>query len=255
MCYNRYSRPDAGGCAWFIGGATRMEIRMLQGVEGARKAAGSAVVIDVFRAFSLENYLFAAGVSRILPVGREETARELKRRMPEALLVGERLGVKLPGFDYGNSPWQIREAALPGRTVIHTTSAGTQGIAAAAAAGADEILPSAMVNARAVAEYLLKKRPAVVSICCMGLNGREEAPEDTICGNWIRDWLVGRTPDIERDLARLREDPTVARFFDPDKQWVFPEGDYHMSTDADRFDQVLSAVRLDEDIFETKVIF
>ena len=231
-----------------------MEIRMLQGVAGAREAAGTAVVIDVFRAFSLENYLFAAGVSRILAVGKEETARELKRQMPDALLVGERLGVKLPGFDYGNSPWQIREANLPGKTVIHTTSAGTQGIAAAAQAGAREILPAAMVNARAVAEYIRRRDPAVVSVCCMGLNGREEAPEDTICGNWIRAWLTGGQPDMAGDLARLRKDPTVQRFFDPGQQWVFPEGDYHMSTDACRFDQVLSAKRLADDIFETFMI-
>ncbi len=67
-----------------------MRIRILQGVEEAKKAVGTAVVIDVFRAFSLECYLFASGAERILPVGAVETAKQLKEAHPEYTLIGER---------------------------------------------------------------------------------------------------------------------------------------------------------------------
>ena len=45
-----------------------MKIRVLKTIEGAKEAEGLTVMIDVFRAFSLECYLFAAGARRIYPV-------------------------------------------------------------------------------------------------------------------------------------------------------------------------------------------
>ena len=53
---------------------TGMDIKILHLLEGADQAEGLAVVIDVFRAFSLECYLFSRGVQKIYAVGREETA-------------------------------------------------------------------------------------------------------------------------------------------------------------------------------------
>ena len=49
-----------------------MKIQILQMIEGARKARGLTVVIDVFRAFSLECYLMAKHPSRLCPVGAIE---------------------------------------------------------------------------------------------------------------------------------------------------------------------------------------
>ena len=46
-----------------------MDVQILHMIEGAKKAEGLTVVIDVFRAFSLECYLMARGAGRILPVG------------------------------------------------------------------------------------------------------------------------------------------------------------------------------------------
>ena len=51
-----------------------MNIEIYHLLEGADQAQGLAVVIDVFRAFSLECYLFSRGVQKIYAVGREETA-------------------------------------------------------------------------------------------------------------------------------------------------------------------------------------
>lgn len=51
-----------------------MNIRILELLEGARQARGLAVIIDVFRAFSLEACLFARGARVIYAVGEEQTA-------------------------------------------------------------------------------------------------------------------------------------------------------------------------------------
>ena len=72
-----------------------MNIEIFHLLEGADQAGGLAVVIDVFRAFSLECYLFSRGVQKIYAVGREETAWELKRKHPEYLMAGERGGMRI----------------------------------------------------------------------------------------------------------------------------------------------------------------
>ena len=123
-------------------------------IEGAKQATGVAVIIDVFRAFSVEAYLMNSNVKKIIPVGDMQIAYDYKKNNPGVILVGERHGKILPGFDFGNSPSQLEGADLTGKTVIHTTSAGTQGIANAK--NADVILTGSLVNAKAVAKYILK---------------------------------------------------------------------------------------------------
>ena len=54
-----------------------MEVTIHQLLEGAREARGVTVVIDVFRAYSVESYAFAGGMERIYPVGNLEEAYEL----------------------------------------------------------------------------------------------------------------------------------------------------------------------------------
>ena len=59
-------------------------------LEGAKQAKGFTVIIDVFRAFSLECYLYSMGAKSVRPVGSLEEAYSLKRQHPEYLLAGER---------------------------------------------------------------------------------------------------------------------------------------------------------------------
>ena len=229
-----------------------MKIQILQMIEGARKARGLTVVIDVFRAFSLECYLMAKHPARLLPVGAEQTARNLKAKYPEAVLIGEHHGVILSGFEYGNSPSQTKEADLEGKMLIHTTSAGTQGIVNAS--GATEILTGSLVNAAAIARYIKASGAEEVSLVAMGWEGKEEAPEDTLCARYIKSLLEGTTVDMKQELEALRNTPSGAKFFKPETQEVFPEGDYWMSTDVDRFDFVLKVRKLENDTFEVKRI-
>ena len=56
------------------------EIKIFECIEGAKHAKGFTVIIDVFRAFSLEPYLFSRGTECIYAVGKEETARDLKKK-------------------------------------------------------------------------------------------------------------------------------------------------------------------------------
>ena len=220
-----------------------MDIRILHLTEGARQAEGLAVIIDVFRAFSLECCLADMGAREIRPVGAIEEALAWRERDPECVLIGERHGRKLEGFDFGNSPSTVSPEAIRGRRIIHTTSAGTQGVTGAA--GAEEILTGSFLNAAAIAEYIRKRTPEKVSLVCMGREGLEEAEEDELCAVYLRSLLEGRPMgDIDERLKGLRQGGG-RHFFDPENQEVYPEKDFWMCIDRDRFDFVLS-VQKDE---------
>lgn len=218
-----------------------MNIEILQLIDGAKKARGLTVVIDVFRAFTVEAYAMAAGAESVLPVGSIDDAYAIKAAHPEYLLMGERGGKKCPGFDFGNSPSQLRSVDLKGKTLVHTTSAGTQGIANAV--HADEILTGSLVNADAIARYIRKKNPEQVSLVCMGLEGREPTEEDTLCAEYIRARLLGENPDISAEMDDLRN-TSGAKFFDPAQQEAFPQPDFDMCIQLNKFDFVLQVETL-----------
>ncbi|MBR5868309.1 MAG: 2-phosphosulfolactate phosphatase [Clostridia bacterium] len=217
-----------------------MNIRTLHMIEGAREARGIAVIIDVFRAFSTEAYLLARGAERVIPVGEESLARSLKEKDPGVILAGERRGKILPGFDLGNSPAQAEELDVAGKTVVHTTSAGTQGIANAI--HADEILGGSLVTARAIADYIKSSGATEVSLVAMGLDAVSETEEDTLCANYIQALLEGRKMDMEAEVEKLKV-TSGAKFFDPAQSDVFPEADFHMCVAVDKFDFVLRLVK------------
>lgn len=213
-----------------------MNVRILQLIEGAKKARGLTVIIDVFRAFSLEAYLFASGAEKIIPVGDESLARRLKAENPEFILAGERNGKILPGFDTGNAPSELWRLDIKGKTVVHTTSAGTQGIANAE--NADEILGASLVNASATAEYIKSSGAEEVSLVCMGWAAQYPTEEDTLCAEYIKSIIEGEPFDIRSGVESLKH-TSGAKFFDPNQNDVFPKEDFFMCTDVDKFDFVL----------------
>jgi 2-phosphosulfolactate phosphatase len=213
-----------------------MDIRILQFIEGAKEAVGLTVIIDVFRAFSLECYLYDKGVECIIPLGNIEDAYKLKEENKDRILIGERKGKKCEGFDYGNSPSQIKDVSLKGKTIIHTTSAGTQGIANAK--NSDEIITGSLVNAKAIVEYIKKKNPEIVSLVCMGNAGIREANEDILCANYIKSLLLYEDFDIESKVLLLKEDGGE-HFFNPNNQDVYPEEDFWMCIKVNIFPFVL----------------
>ena len=227
-----------------------MEISILQGIEGAKAAKGLTVIIDVFRAFSLEAYLFDMGAEKIIPIGNSDTAYALKKENPDFILAGERGGKIMPGFDTGNSPSQLAGLNVLGKTVVHTTSAGTQGIANAT--GADEILGASLLTAKATAEYIKKSGAEVVSLVCMGLAGVEETEEDTLCARYIKSVIEGDKIDFPSEIDILKN-TSGAKFFDKSQADVFPEKDFHMCTIVDKFDFVLKLVNKNESIYMIKV--
>lgn len=220
-----------------------MNIRILQLVEGAKEATGITVVIDVFRAMTVEATLLSMGAEKVIPMGDLEAAYRYKAEHPEVLLVGERHGKMLPGFDFGNSPSEIAKGDIAGKTVVHTTSAGTQGIANAK--NAEVILGGCLANARATAEYIQKSGHEDVSLVCMGLEALRPTEEDTLCAEYIRSILEGVPMDTETQIPMLKN-TSGAKFFDPAQQEAFPMPDFEACVHADVFPFAMR-VEKDED--------
>ena len=214
-----------------------MKIEVYNLIEGAKQARGLTVIIDVFRAFSLEPYLFDAGAKEIIPVGQLEEAYSLKKLNPDYVLIGERKGKKCEGFDFGNSPSNISREIIEGKTIVHTTSAGTQGIANAI--HADEIITGSLVNAKAIAKYIKEKNPEVVSLVCMGNLGIRSAAEDELCAAYIKSLLEDKPmEDIDERIKELQFHGGE-HFFNPDTQEIFPQEDFWLCIKRDIFDFVL----------------
>jgi 2-phosphosulfolactate phosphatase len=142
------------------------------------------VIIDVLRASSTIVHACENGVERIIPVAHVEDATKLLPTLDReaTLLGGEREGIKIDGFDLGNSPLEYTPEVVDGKTLVFTTSNGTAAIAQSAPA--DEIVVGCFLNLRAVVEHLLTTRPAEVAILCSGNLGQLSL-EDLVCGGHI----------------------------------------------------------------------
>ncbi len=218
-----------------------MRIRMLELLSGAAEATGTAVIIDVFRACSVACYAFAAGVERILPVDAVEEAFALRAAHPDYLIAGERGCIKVEGFDFGNSPSEIRRADLTGKTLIHATSAGTRGLFAAMDA-ADRVLTCSFANMAATAAAIRAAAPETVSIVAMGKAGVAHAPEDRLCAMYLANLLQDVPNAFETIPKFLRTASTAEIFFG--ETAIVPEEDFDLCLALDAFDFFLEAVRL-----------
>lgn len=213
-----------------------IKIKILHMVEGAKRATGLTVIIDVFRAFTVEAYLMNNGAEKIIPVGDMNVAYHYKKKNPDCILIGERHGKILPGFDYGNSPSQLADIDFTGKTIIHTTSAGTQGIVNAN--HATEILAGSLVNAKAIADYIRNSEEEDISLVCMGLEAKSQTEEDNLCAYYIKSLLENNPISIEKEIEKLKT-TSGAKFFDKEQQDVFPEKDFYLNTAKNQFPFVL----------------
>ena len=120
---------------------------------------------------------------------------------------------------------------------MHTTSAGTQGISNAI--NSDIILTGSLINAKAIADYITKNNYQDVSLVCMGFETKMPTSEDTLCARYIKDLLENNdTSYIYDEMAKLKTTSCI-NFFDPNTQDIFPETDFYLCTQLNKFNFVL----------------
>jgi 2-phosphosulfolactate phosphatase len=217
-----------------------MKVEILEFVDGAKRAQGVTVIIDVFRAFSVACYAADAGAARIIATADVSEAFLLKKKYKNSVLVGERDEKKIDGFDFGNSPTEIIKADLTGKTVIHTTTAGTQGLINAL--NADAVLTGSFVNAGAVIQYIKYVNPDHVSLVAMGYRATSSADEDLMCAEFIAKGLKNEKFEADTKIGDLQY-TSGKRFFDPANIDFSPPTDFFLCTMINKFSFVLKATR------------
>lgn len=211
-----------------------MEITIHSLLEGAERATGSVAVIDVFRAFTSAAVALANGTSSIVMVRSVEEALALRDAGIGQFCMGE-VGGKAPDrFDFGNSPFEISGVDFGGKTIIQRTSAGTQGIVAAATK-ADRLYAASLVTAEATARALVSGSPDQVCFVAMGENGLKRTDEDELCAIHLRNRLEGRPGDAAAIRRLILAGGEVTRFHYPARPYLHPE-DVEIALDVDRYD-------------------
>jgi 2-phosphosulfolactate phosphatase len=151
-------------------------------------------VIDILRATTMMCAALSNGAKAIIPVTSTEEALRLAATIgsSDVLLAGERKCVKIPGFHLGNSPLEVTERVVRGRTLIVTTSNGTKALLACH--GAAGVFAAAAANLGVAAE---RGREALDSnqnllIVCAGRNGAF-ALDDAYCAGRLAAAVLGGT--------------------------------------------------------------
>ena len=198
-----------------------MEIRVESLLEGAKRAEGTVVIVDVYRAFTTASVALSRGVEKIVFVADPDDALVLRNQGIVDLCVGEVGGIPPDGYDFGNSPFEMAQAAIQGKSMAQSTRAGTVGVSAAE--GADVIYGASLVNARATVEHILASAPKVVTVVAMGLAGKVRTDEDEQCALYLRNLLWGREPDRDSVKRLIRIGRENDKFMDPALPHFHPE--------------------------------
>lgn len=144
------------------------------------------IVLDVLRATSLINTLFAHGCSKIFVLNDIENAKKIKSQNG-GLLAGERNGNPIPGFDIGNSPSEVEKINIKHSEIILTTTNGTKAIEKAA--DAKIVYIGSFLNALECSNQAFKSAVNYncnIKVLCAGIQNRFSL-EDSLCaGLFVR---------------------------------------------------------------------
>ena len=159
-------------------------------------AAPTGIVIDVIRATSTICQALAGGYESVLCAAEVEDARALAA--PEVTLGGERLGVRIEGFDLGNSPREYLTARTP--ILAMSTTNGTRAIVAAAER-CERVLIASLLNLGAVTAAAIAHGDDV-AIVCAGVKGSFALDDSYVAGR-IASLLGGERSDAAEAAVRL----------------------------------------------------
>lgn len=224
-------RPDTGA----------LDVRYAT-LDDCDRVTGLVVVVDVIRAFTTAAHVLHRGAAEIWPVSGIDEAFALRDRHPGVLLMGEEGGIKVAGFDAGNSPSQLDGIDFAGRTVIQRTSAGTQGIVRSVRA--DRMLAAGFVCAAATVRAIRRLAGDRVTFVITGADHHRDGAEDLACADYVSALLRGEAPDPTPFLHRVPASTAGSHFTDVGRP-EFPAADLDLVTELDRFDFALQVTRTD----------
>jgi 2-phosphosulfolactate phosphatase len=167
------------------------------------------VVIDIFRATSSICYGIENGAAAIIPVSKVEECHAYREKEGgDFLLAAERDGEVVAGFDFGNSPFSYTREKVENKTIVLTTTNGTQALHLSR--GAKKIVIGSFLNLTSLCCWLMSQ-PEDVLLVCSGWKGNFNL-EDTLFAGAVAQQLVpgGYRPDdpaiAAADLFNIAKD-------------------------------------------------
>ena len=158
-------------------------------------AGATAVVIDVVRATSCIVEAIANGARAVHPAVSVEEAAGLQARLnghgDRALLCGERGGLRIDGFDLGNSPVAVVPEKVAGKRLFMSTTNGTRALDRVR--DVPLLMTAALPNRDAVSKRLTERRPDTLAIVGSGWEGSYSL-EDSLAAGALVDRLQQLNP-------------------------------------------------------------
>ncbi|MER7003872.1 2-phosphosulfolactate phosphatase [Dactylosporangium sp. NPDC000555] len=142
---------------------------------------------------------FERGATEIVCAPSIEVGRDLRRRYPDRLLVGETGGLRPADFDFGNSPFEMSTARLDGRRLIQATSNGTRGLVRQVDPAA--LLAVSALNVAATARWIARNHADTA--CTLVCTGR--TAEDLACARYLSGLLHGPEPRLADLVAGIMD--------------------------------------------------
>jgi len=177
----------------------------------------TAVVIDVIRATSCVVEALANGARGIFPTLLPEEAVKLASSLgrEDTLLCGERKGLKIEGFDLGNSPREYEREVVAGKQLVMSTTNGTR--AFLAVEDAAHVLAASFLNLSAVVEKM--KDAEGIAVVCAGKENRFSM-DDALCAGLLLKRLkeISGADLIVNDAGRVAYD--LAERYSPDEAFL-----------------------------------
>ncbi|MGH7763012.1 MAG: 2-phosphosulfolactate phosphatase [Candidatus Dormibacteraceae bacterium] len=211
-----------------------IEIVHATGIEGARRARGTVVVIDVLRSFTVSAFALAGGARECRLVPTTEAARAIASGIPDGVLCAEEDALPVEGVAISNSPTQIRSTDLNGRVLVQRSSAGTPVVAAV---DSSCIFAASLAVARATVQACLLTDPATLTLIASA-----DYPEDHACAAYMEGMVLGQATDLATLLQPLRDSDRYRRVMSG--TWPgFPPTDIELALVPDRFSFAMPVTR------------
>ncbi len=173
-------------------------------VEPSALAGRTVVIVDILRATTTILHALAAGAVEVRAVEEIEEARDLAKTLKTPyLLGGERGGIKIEGFDLGNSPEEYGGPNVGGKTVIFTTTNGTKAMKHARLAG--KCFVGAFVGFSALCRAI--QQAPRIDILCAGTDNQVTREDVLFAGAVVDDLGLAKGVTIQlNDQAAIALD-------------------------------------------------
>ncbi|MEI3607500.1 2-phosphosulfolactate phosphatase [Pseudogracilibacillus sp. SE30717A] len=196
-----------------------MHIQIYQGSTIPTEPVYTTIVIDVIRAFTVAHYAFLKGIKQIYLAATVEQAFKIKFDHPDFLLAGEVEGLPIRGFDLDNSPYNISNKDIVGKTLIQKTTNGVE--ATLNCLSSDHILVTGYTNAKTTANFVKEKLLSNENNTIRLVASHPSGDDDLACAEYIKSMIDGTSMISNKEvIERIKKSHVAKKFFDKNNNFL-----------------------------------